>query len=119
MPVSAQAAATNIYIAQNAAGAASGADCNDAYAYTFFNSSANWTTGTPSSAQIGPGTTVHLCGTFTGTAGSTMLTVQGSGASGSPVTILFDNATNGNLTAPYWGANGAIYCTGSDPIDSE
>lgn len=100
----AAASATNVYIAQSAAGAASGTDCADAYAVTFFNTAANWGSG---AAQIGPGTTVHLCGTFTGTAGANMLTVQGSGTSGSPVTVLFESGAV--MTAPYWsGANGAI-----------
>src|ERR1700693_3618937 len=68
---SANAQSANIYLAQSALGSANGADCNDAYSYSFFNSSGNWGTG---GAQIGPGTTVHLCGTFTGTPGQTLLT---------------------------------------------
>ena len=34
-------------------------------------------TGGSGAGQIGPGTTVHLCGTFTGTAGGGMLTARG------------------------------------------
>ena len=49
---------------------------------TWFNSSADWGAG---GAQIGPGTAVHLCGVI-----SSNLTVQGSGASGTPITILFE-----------------------------
>lgn len=98
------ASANDIYIAQNATGAANGADCNDAYAVTFFNTAKNWGT---SATQIGPGTTVHLCGTFTAaSAGTTMLTVQGSGASGNPVTILFESGAV--LTSPEWSYKGAI-----------
>ena len=67
------AAAQNVYIAQVATGGADGSSCANAYAIGFFNSSGNWGTGP---AQIGPGTTVHLCGTIT-----TMLTFQGSGNS--------------------------------------
>ena len=92
------ASATNIYVAQFAAGVGNGADCADAYPVAWFNNAANWGTG---AGLIGPGTTVHLCGTFTGTNGSTMLTPQGSGASGNPVTILFE--PNAQLLAPYWG----------------
>jgi hypothetical protein len=103
---------TDIYLAQNAAGAANGADCNDAYVYTFFNNSANWTTGTPSSTLIGPGTTVHLCGTFTGAAGQTLLTFQGGGSSGNPVTLLFEPGAK--LLAPYW--NTAIVSNGQSKI---
>jgi hypothetical protein len=109
--IEACASAPNIYIAQNAAGAANGADCADAKPVSFFNTSANWGSG---SAQIGPGKTAHLCGTFTGAANSTMLTIQGSGASGNPVTILFESGAQ--LNAPYWGTNGAIYCTQSNYI---
>ena len=103
--------ASDIYVAQNAAGGNSGGDCADAHAVSWFNSSANWGSG---NGQIGPGTTVHLCGTFTGAANSTMLTIQGSGASGNPVTILFENGAD--LTAPYWSGNGAIICSGHNYI---
>lgn len=115
--ISAHASATNIYIAQNGAGAANGADCADALPVSFFNNSGNWGSA-PN--QIGPGTTVHLCGTFNGAAGSSMLTIQGSGASGSPITILFESGAQ--LNAPYWGDNaysggpGAITCSGFNYI---
>ena len=101
----------NIYIAQNATGTASGLDCNDAYGVGFFNTSSNWAS-TSTVGKISPGATIHLCGTFTGTAGSTMLTTQGNGVSGSSITILFEPGAN--LTNPaYWGdnINGAIQIT--------
>jgi len=96
------ASATNLYVAQNSAGSSNGADCADAYGASFFNTSGNWGAG---AAQIGPGTTVHLCGTFTGSAGSTMLTAQGSGTSSQKITILFESGAV--MTAPYWGSSGA------------
>jgi hypothetical protein len=102
--IGAHASANAVYIAQNAAGAANGADCADAKPVSFFNTPGNWGSGT---AQIGPGTTVYLCGTFTGAAGSTMLTIQGNGAPGNPVII---NGTGATLTAPAW--NYAIGCSG-------
>jgi len=74
--------ANDIFVAQNALGAGSGTDCGNARAASWFNSSANWGSG---GTQIGPGSTVHLCGTI-----SSVLTVQGNGSSGSPVTILFE-----------------------------
>jgi hypothetical protein len=49
---------------------------------------------------------VHLCGTFTGAAGDTALTMQGSGTSGSPITLFFE--PNAVFTSPVWGGNGAI-----------
>src|SRR6266403_1691306 len=87
-----------VYIASGGTGA--GTSCASAKDPTYFNTSANWTTGTPSGIQIGPGTIVHLCGTLTGAAGTTLLRFQGSGASGSPITLLFEQ--NAVLTAPYW-----------------
>src|SRR5580704_1228474 len=73
----------NVYIAQTAAGSANGSSCANAYAVTFFNTSSNWGSG---ASQIGPGTTVDLCGTIT-----TELTAHGSGTSGSPITISFQS----------------------------
>lgn len=102
------ARANDVYVAQNSTGSSSGSDCGNAHSAAWFNSAANWGTGT---SQIGPGTTVHLCGTFTGTAGANMLSTQGSGSAASPITLLFE--ANADFTAPYWGINGAIYCQNS------
>jgi hypothetical protein len=102
--LSLRGSAASIYIAQTAAGSANGADCADAYAYSFFNTGGNWGSG---STQIGPGTEVHVCGTWSGSAGQQFLTVQGSGTSGNPVTIHFE--TNAIMEAPYFsGTSGAI-----------
>jgi hypothetical protein len=79
---SARAAIPTVYIAQTAQGSGAGDSCANARAVSFFNTSGNWGSGT---AQIGPGTTVHLCGTFT-----SQLTAQGNGASGNPITVLFE-----------------------------
>jgi hypothetical protein len=101
------ASATNIYITPN--GASQGACTTSPQTPAWFNNSANWGS---SSGQIGPGTTVTICGIFNGAAGSTEFTFQGSGLSGSPITLLFD--TNAQLTSPYWapspngGCGGAI-----------
>src|SRR5579884_1844485 len=96
------ATANDIYIAQNAAGTANGSSCGNAYSYTFFNSSGNWGTG---SNQIGPGSTVHICGTITFPAGTAGLVAQGSGASGNPVKILFESGAI--LQSPYFLNGGA------------
>lgn len=95
--------ATDIYIAQNSAGGNTGADCADAHSASWFNSSSNWGTN---STQIAAGTTVHLCGTFTGSAGVSVLTVQASGKSGNVIEVLFESGAT--LTAPYWSTAGAI-----------
>jgi hypothetical protein len=95
------ASAANVFIAQNAVGGANGADCADALPVSFFNASANWGSG---SNQIGPGTTVHLCGTFNAPAGSShYLVTQGGGTGTSPITILFENGAV--IQAPYWSGS--------------
>jgi hypothetical protein len=98
--------ATNVYITPT--GTTQGACTTNPQTPAWFNSPSNWGSGT---SQIGAGTTVTICGTFTGTAGSTELTFQGSGSSGSPITLLFDKGTT--LSAPYWsGTGGAINFSG-------
>jgi hypothetical protein len=104
--------ASDIYIAQNAAGGNTGADCSDAHSAAWFNSSSNWGSN---AGLIAPGTTVHLCGTFTAPSGSSgYLTFQRSGSSGNPITLLFEGGAV--LTAPYWGGNGAIFADGVNYI---
>jgi hypothetical protein len=97
------AGAKDFYIAASQAGTGTGTGCSTAMSYTWFNNSASWGTG---SAQISPGTTVHLCGTFTGTPGQQLLSVRGNGTSTSPITIKFE--TNAVLTASYWSSQGTI-----------
>lgn len=99
------ARANDIYIAQSASGAANGADCADAFPYTFFNDGSHW----PS--PIGPGTTVHLCGTINAAGGTSgLLTFQGGGTAGNLITLKFENGAV--LQAPYWGQQGAISASG-------
>ena len=102
--------ATNVYITPN--GSPQGSCTTNPQTPAWFNNSANWGSG---SSQIGPGTTVTICGTFTGSAGSTEFTFQGSGTSGNPITFIFD--TGATLSAPYWsGTNGAINTNGHSYI---
>ncbi len=93
--------ATNVYITPN--GVAQGDCTTSPQTPAWFNSSANWGSG---SNQIGPGTTVHLCGTFSFPAGSAGLLAQGSGASGNPITIYFESGTI--LQSPYFYNGGGI-----------
>ena len=116
-PLLGSSTGNNIYLAQNPVGAANGADCADALATSWFNNSANWGSG---SNQIGPGTTVHVCGAITGAAGSSALTVLGSGASDNPITIQFEPGSS--MSAPYWGgASGACnlgdLCSGAITVN--
>ncbi len=93
--------AQDIYIAQTAQGTDTGADGANAHAVTWFNTSGNWANPKVLN-KIGPGDTVHLCGTIT-----VQLTVQGSGSSGSPVSVFFENGAK--FSAPTWPAgSGAI-----------
>ncbi|HXN73040.1 MAG TPA: choice-of-anchor D domain-containing protein [Candidatus Acidoferrales bacterium] len=215
----AHAQTQSIFLAATAQGAGTGADCADAKAFTFFNSS-TWQ-ATFTSGSISPGTSVIICGTITitpptakitsvvgsgtctptgfcgtytitannsftagesvdiynltnafflnddggpaffaptnplpivgtptstsfvvacphgsgsvtctqpygptaetsGAAGVVSLTApftfQGNGTSGSPIILKFDAATSGTLTAPFWGANGAINTNGKNFI---
>lgn len=99
--------ANNIYISQNGAGTKDGSSCTNAALYTFFNTSGNWGTG----KSIAPGTTVHLCGTISGTnpltgtggGGKGVLIFQGSGSSGAPITLLFESGAS--IQANYLGAD--------------
>jgi hypothetical protein len=94
------AKANDIYFTQNGTG--TGASCSDPQNVTYFNTASNWGSGKPITA----GTILHLCGTFTGTAGQQLLAVHGSGTSSAPITIKFESGAN--LTAPYWSVSGAI-----------
>jgi hypothetical protein len=100
---SVSAQASDIYITPDGAG--NGICTSNTHPPSWFNNSGNWGTG---GSQIGPGTIVHLCGTFTGAAGSGLLSAQGNGTSSAPITILFE--TGANLTSPAWvgNENGAI-----------
>jgi len=106
---SAFASATNIYITQS--GSPSGNCTTSVQTPAFFNNPSNWGSG---GSQIGPGTTVLICGTFSGSGGATEFTFQGSGTNGNPVTLKFDTGTQ--LTSPYWSANGAINCSNQSYI---
>lgn len=99
--------ASDIYIAQNAAGGNTGADCADAHPVSFFNNSSNWGSA---AGQIGPGTTAHLCGTIT-----SELYVRGGGASGSPVTILFETGAQIQVS-PGCDGNGCLNLGGNSHL---
>lgn len=103
-------ATNDLYIAATSTGGNTGADCSNAKAYSYFNSSGNWS-GLPTGVQIGPDTTVHICGTITDSLAGTLLTAQGSGTSGHPVTIQLE--LNASLQSPgettFINGNGQSY----------
>jgi len=103
--------AEDLYIGQSSAGTGDGSNCSNQLPYTFFNSSGNWGAG---AGKISAGDTVHICSIVTGGLNTTLLTFQGSGSAGNPVTLLFE--TDADLTSPAWGTGGAIACTGQNYI---
>lgn len=107
----AHAQAANVYVTQDGSSTGS-CTASPLLSAAQFNTAGSWGTG---SSQIGPGTTVHLCGTFTGAAGAGMLSVKGSGISGHPITIQFESGTV--FQSPYWSSGtGAIDMNGDSYI---
>lgn len=89
------ASAANVYITPD--GSSQGACTTNPQPPAWFNSSSNWGSN---SSQIGPGTTVHLCGAIT-----TNLSVHGSGTNGHVIEVLAESGAsvqipNGNGGCP-------------------
>jgi len=82
--------ASNIFVAQNGTGGGNGADCSNARAVSSLNGG-DWAAGNA----------IHICGSI-----STPVTAQGSGSSGSPITILFEPGAA--FSAPAIPTSGAI-----------
>jgi hypothetical protein len=81
------AQASDVYITPDGSG--QGVCTNSPQPPSFFNNSGNWGAG---ANQIGPGTTVHLCGTFNAPAGADgFLTIRGSGSSGNNIVVLWES----------------------------
>lgn len=103
---------TDVYLAQAALGLANGNSCANAFAASYFNSSANW--GTPG-PLIGGGMTIHLCGNISTPTLSTP-TSQGTGL----ITVVWEPGAK--LSAPanqnfiivnntnQWKFNGGFPC---------
>jgi hypothetical protein len=98
------AATSDVYVTPD--GSPQGVCTTSPHNPAWFNSASNW------GSTIGPGTTIHLCGTFNGSAGSTEFTFMGNGTSGNPITLLFE--ANAQLSAPYWApSSGGQGCGGA------
>lgn len=98
----ATARANDVFIAPTTQGTGAGTSCLNAFAATAFNTLVNWTSGTPTGTQIGPGTTVHPCpGTYTFPGTTSGLIFQGNGNSGGQVTLSADQGAV-TITAPAW-----------------
>lgn len=83
-------AATTRYIAQSAGVFGGGTACNGQTAIT----PATW-----NGLSLAAGDLTWVCGTVTGSAGVTLLTVPNSGSAGNPITLKFD--TGAIVQAPY------------------
>jgi hypothetical protein len=101
LAIAAPVFANDAYISNAGAGAQTGADCANAKPVSYYNSGSNWTAGTPTGVQIGPGTHVHLCGTI----GTTVVNA-GSGAIGNPVTVIWESGAK--LSQPVCPATGCL-----------
>jgi len=88
--------ANDVYFAQSATGGGTGTSCATAESVATFNNS----------GQVA-GNTYHLCGTVT-----TALTPTSSGTSSSPITLLFDAASGGNISMPALPSTGGINLAG-------
>lgn len=77
---------TDCYVAQTTLGNGSGTSSNNALSLAWLDTPSNWGTG---ANQIGPGITVHLCGTLTN-----HLIISGSGNPSNPVVIRFEPGAN-------------------------
>lgn len=99
------ASATDIYFDLAPTGSNNGANCANARAYSSMTST-----------DYTPGNVLHICGTGTAALGATPITIQGSGASGNPVTLKFE--TGAVLQSPRFGSatSGAITCSGKHDI---
>jgi hypothetical protein len=108
---SAFGSATNIYITQN--GSPSGNCTANVQTPAFVTNAANWGTG---GSQIGAGTTVLFCGTFTLPAGASLASFLGSGNSTSPITFKLDTGAIIQSVAMGSASAGAFNCSGKSYV---
>lgn len=102
--------AADFYVAQHAAGLNNGKDVADAHSVSWLNNSGNW--ASPKQAEkIGPGDTVHLCGTISGDGTNAPIQIQASGSSGSPITILWE--TDAKVSTPACPAGELVLTNGN------
>jgi hypothetical protein len=108
---SAFGSATKIYITQT--GGPSGNCTTNVQTPAFVTNAANWGTG---GSQIGPGTTVLFCGTFTLSVGTSLASFLGSGNAANPITFQMD--TNAIIQSPAMGSasSGAFNCSGKSYV---
>jgi len=93
----------HLWVADTAQGAADGSSAANAHAKQWFNTAASWSSDTLQDGLIGPGDTVHLCGTLSFAARETGLIIQHSGTAEHPITVLFE--TGAKLSSPCFEAS--------------
>lgn len=88
------ARANTVYITPTGGTGSAGTICSGqtTQALSYFNNASNWTSGTPTGNQIGPGTVVKACGTFSVSVSGIGFQFQGSGTPGNVIELLFDPA---------------------------
>ncbi|MBN1363481.1 MAG: hypothetical protein JW976_01615, partial [Syntrophaceae bacterium] len=106
-----------IYIAQDAQGTDSGNEPGNAHGVIWFNDPQNWSIEEKEDGLIGPKDVVYLCGTITSPAREQLLTIQGSGTLGSPITVMF--AYNARLTSPCFEADPGCHTGGAIHINNK
>jgi len=108
---SAFGSAANIYITET--GSPAGNCTANVQTPAFVTNAANWGAG---GSQIGPGTTVLFCGTFTLTTGTSLASFLGSGTSANPITFQLD--TGAVIQSPAMGSasSGAFNCSGKSYV---
>lgn len=84
--------AADYYVAQNAAGMATGVSCANATGISYYTGS--W------SGKVSAGDTLHLCGTIT-----SPLIIGASGLQSNPITVKFENGAK--FSKPAWGTGSA------------
>ena len=87
----------NYFVAQTAAGSGNASSCTNAAAVSTLSTAAHWTAGN----------VIGLCGTIT-----TTITAQGSGTSGSPVTLYWEPGATMNASSWTGAGNSAINTNG-------
>jgi len=104
---SAFASATNIYITQS--GSPSGNCTTGVQTPSFVTAAGNWGSGP---TQIGPGTTVLFCGTFSLPVSASLASFLGSGTSSNPITFKLDTGAIIQSGAMGTASSGAFNCSG-------
>jgi len=98
-----------LFVSQSGAGSESGRSCATAHPLSWLEDSGNWGSG---DGGVSAGTTVDLCGTFTG-----VITFAGSGKSGDLITLRFQRSAQ--IRMPACPESGCIDTAGHSYLNIE